>query len=202
MFTAVVGVTKVGVATLPVLTPKLLEVLDVDEGSEAGTTPVVPVTPSQRPWQSDVVDPEPVLPGCRPCPVGVLSAFTLVVVPVVVVPVVVVPVVVVSVVVVSVVVVGVVVVVVSVGVVSVVVGVVVVVVSVGVVSVVVDVVVVAGAVEVVVVVVVAASASVVATGVVASWALTLGLIASTSCSGERCASARPASLFASRSART
>jgi hypothetical protein len=65
-FTGVVG-TEVsdGAVTEPRL--KLLEVDDeLLAGSEAGTTPLLPVRPSQRPWQEDVLDPEPVVPGCRP----------------------------------------------------------------------------------------------------------------------------------------
>ena len=106
-FTDVVGTAaSKGVVTEPML--RLLEFDDdVLEGREAGTTPLLPVRPSQRPWHEDVVDPEPVVAACRPWPMGKLpaSGVPVVVVPVVVVPVVVVPVVVVPVVVVPVVVV-------------------------------------------------------------------------------------------------
>jgi hypothetical protein len=196
------------VVTEPVLR-LLLELADeLLEGSEAGTTPLLPVRPSQRPWQEVVVDPEPVVPGWRPCTTGVLlaSGVPVVVVSVAVVSVVVVPVLVVGVVVVSVgvvdvsvvevvsVVVGVGVVVVSVGVVDVSVGVVVVSVGVGVVVVAVVVVdasvgVGAGAVDVVVAAAVEAGSVVAGAGAgvasVAAGELRLGVIARTSCSGER-----------------
>jgi hypothetical protein len=226
-FTGVVGITAVGmtaVVTEPALTPKLLEIAeDVLDGSEAGTTPLLPVRPLQRPWHAEVVGPEPVVPGWRPWPVELSEVAVVVIVPLVVpvaavpvvvvpVPVVVVPVVVVPVVVEAVVVVSVVVV--PVLVVTVVVGSVVA--SVGVVDVVVDVVSVVVGVVVVAVVVVEASVAVVdvvaaagvepvplVAGVVvvapvvvsaASSELTFGFIASTTCLGERCASARFSSL--------
>ena len=221
-FTGVAGTeASEGVVTEPMLRLVLDAVDEPLEGSEAGTAPLLPVTPSQRPWQLDVVEPEPVVPGCRPWPLGELlaSRLAVVVVPlVVVVPAVVVPgvvvvavVVVPGVVVVAVVVVPVVVVLVFVVVPVVVVPVVVVpvvVVSVGVVDVsVVEVVsVVVGVVVVAVVVVVDASvvvgggrggsrvvaAAVEAGSVVAGVVvvpvrrrgeLTLGVIASTTCSG-------------------
>jgi hypothetical protein len=64
-FTGAVGAASKGVVTEPRL--KLLELDDeVLDGNAAGTTPLLPVRPSQRPWQDCVVDPEPVVPGWRP----------------------------------------------------------------------------------------------------------------------------------------
>jgi hypothetical protein len=65
-FTGVVGTE---VSDGAVTEPTLRLVADDDElldGSDAGTTPLLPVEPSQRPWQKFVLDPEPVVPGCRP----------------------------------------------------------------------------------------------------------------------------------------
>lgn len=65
-FTGVVGTAaSEGVVTEPRL--KLVGLADeLLDGSEAGTTPLLPVRPSQRPWQDCVVDPEPVVAVCRP----------------------------------------------------------------------------------------------------------------------------------------
>ena len=58
------GVDSKGVVTEPELRLKLVEAADdALEGSDAGTTPLVPVRPSQRPWHAYVVEPEPVVPG-------------------------------------------------------------------------------------------------------------------------------------------